>query len=262
MTILTILVLVVALIAAARLDVDLSAISWLLMSTALLVSLVSPLLSAAEYRLTMRLTGYQSDWRTALQVSVYGSIANTLPLPGGVALKLKAMTEQGARAKRAIAASILTGLIWLSLSAAALAIALPDLRVVTLLIAFVLFAVAALLAASARFPLAAVANISLVEGLFVLSSAMRFLLCLTAVGLAVTIKQAVGLSASGPVASAIGLVPAGLGVYETISAGIALVIGLTASAGFLGAVILRVLGFVGLLAWIPLIQSGYFRRAE
>jgi hypothetical protein len=242
-------VLILAVVAALGLDVQFDRSAILPLTLAFLISLTAPLLSAIEYKLSLRLTGADSDSRSALQLSVFASIANVLPLPGGLAIKLKGMTEHGAQVRRAVGAALLTGLIWLSLSAAALALALPSYRSEASIAAALLLAGSVTSLAMGRFRIVPAAQLVIVESLFVVSAATRFYLVLDAIGVVRDPIDSMALAASGSLASTLGIVPGALGVFEALSAGLALIIGLPAGAGLLGAVVLRVLLFGSLLLW-------------
>lgn len=259
---LTVVTALIAIISAVSLDVSLESFNWAAILGAMVISLTSAPLVAWEYRLSLRLAGYDTDSRTSLLVSIYGTVANILPLPGGFAVKLKAMTEGGVTVRRAAGSQLLAGLIWLGLSALALSIALPDARLPVLALAAALGLVALGLHLSARFAHRPAVILIGVETLFLVSSALRFYLILVGLGLSATLSQTIGLAASGPLASAIGLVPGALGLFEGITAGISVLVGLSAGAGFLAAAFLRVLTYVALLPWIPWVGRHPGRIAE
>jgi Mg2+-importing ATPase len=100
-----------------------------------------------------------------------------------------------------------------------------------------------------RFRIVPAAQLVIVESLFVVSAATRFYLVLDAIGVVLDPIDSMALAASGSLASTLGIVPGALGVFEALSAGLALIIGLPAGAGLLGAVVLRVLLFGSLLLW-------------
>lgn len=258
---LTLGTLLLAFVAAWKLDLSLNSSSWIPLAAALMVSLASPVLPALEYQIGLRLIGQDSSWSMALRVSVYGSLANALPLPGGVAVKLKAMTEQGAPIKRAVKVSVLAGLIWVSLSAFALGVAIPQLSISLVIVGGMLLFLTLGVSVVRRLPFAPTTHLFGVEFLFIVFAAIRFFFVMAAIGVSVEALEAVGLAASGPIASALGLVPGALGVFESLSAGIAVLIGVPAAAGFLAAVILRVLTLISVLLWTPLIRSQLDRHA-
>ena len=67
---------------------------------------------------------------------------------------------------------------------------------------------------------------------------------IVALGVEVSGGQALALTVSGAIASAAGIFPAGLGLREAMSAGVAALVDLPASVGFVAASIDRVLGLV------------------
>ena len=81
----------------------------------------------------------------------------------------------------------------------------------------------------------------------VLVDAIRIYWCFMALDITVDFSQASTFVISGVLGSAVSIVPAGLGVREYVSAGIAPIIGIAASAGFLTATLNRVVGLCGIL---------------
>lgn len=89
--------------------------------------------------------------------------------------------------------------------------------------------------------------IALMKVLFVTLDALRIYLCLRGLGVEASYLQASAFVIAGVVGSAVSIVPAGLGVREAVSAGLAPVVGLAASVGFLAASLNRLLGMLVLL---------------
>lgn len=250
MALLTLFVVAGAAWSAVRVGVSLSRVAWAPVVGALILSLAAPFLSAAEYRTSLLLTGRDTDFRTAIQVAVYGTLANVLPLPGGFLVRLKAMTEQGARSNAAAGAQFMVGLVWLTLGAALLAIALPRWRLVAIATTVVLALSCLGLLIRNRYLPKATLWVVTVEAAFLGSAAVRFYLVLAALGVEVSGQAALALAASGPLAAATGLIPGSLGVLEAVSAGLAALADLDPESGFLGALVLRVLTYLTLLPWV------------
>lgn len=235
---------------ASRLDISIDDLSWLPLTGAAALSMLGPLNSALEYWAGLQLIRRDTDLRTAVQVSVFGTLANVLPLPGGFLVKMKAMTEQGARARTAAGAQLLVGIVWLAMSGVLVAIALPRWRLVLVAATAVMFGVAAFMAHRNRYaPKPSMAVIA-IEGLFLATAAARFYLVLVGLGIEVTGRAALALAASGPLAAATGLIPGSLGVFEAISAGLAALADMEPESGFLGALVLRIFTYLMLLPWV------------
>ena len=250
MAILSVAVVAGAIWSASRLDISTDDLSWLPLSGAAALSILGPVISAAEYRAGLQLIRRDTDLRTAVQVSVFGTLANVLPLPGGFLVKMKAMTEQGARARTAAGAQLLVGIVWLAMSGVLVAIALPRWRLVLVGATAVMFGVAAFMAYRNRYAPKALVAVIVIEALFLATAAARFYLVLVGLGIEVTGRGALALAASGPLAAATGLIPGSLGVFEAISAGLAALVDMEPESGFLGALVLRILTYLMLLPWV------------
>lgn len=250
MAILSVAVVAGAIWSASRLDISTDDLSWLPLSGAAALSILGPVISAAEYRAGLQLIRRDTDLRTAVQVSVFGTLANVLPLPGGFLVKMKAMTEQGARAWTAAGAQLLVGIVWLAMSGVLVAIALPRWRLVLVGATAVMFGVAAFMAYRNRYAPKALVAVIVIEALFLATAAARFYLVLVGLGIEVTGRGALALAASGPLAAATGLIPGSLGVFEAISAGLAALVDMEPESGFLGALVLRILTYLMLLPWV------------
>lgn len=250
MATLSVIVVAAAVWSAIRLGISPADFSWPHLIGAALVSLLGPLISAAEYRAGLRLVRRDTDMRTAVQVSVFGTLANILPLPGGFLVKLKAMTEHGARARSAAAAQFLVGLVWLAMSGVLVAIALPRWRLPVIAVTIALLAACAVLVSRTRYSTRALVEVVGIEAAFLGSAAIRFYLMLAGLGVPVNGQAALALAASGPLAAATGLIPGSLGIFEAISAGLAALADIDPESGFLGALGLRVLTYLVLLPWV------------
>jgi hypothetical protein len=59
----------------------------------------------------MRMTGRSVGWLSAMDVTIYGSAANMLPLPGGVLVRIAAMKAHGTAFRRG-GTLIMFGALW------------------------------------------------------------------------------------------------------------------------------------------------------
>lgn len=250
MAILAVLVVAAAIWSAVRLGISPADFKWLPLVGAAVLSIFGPLISAAEYRAGLWLIGRDTDSRTAVQVSVFGTLANILPLPGGFLVRLKAMTEQGARARAAAGAQLLVGLVWLTMSGVLVAIALPRWRLLLVAVTIALFGVCGIMAYRNKYSPRALVAVVGIETVFLASAAARFYLVLAGLGIVVSGKAALALAASGPLAAATGIIPGSLGVFEAISAGLAALADMEPESGFLGALVLRIFTYAALLPWV------------
>lgn len=70
---------------------------------------------------------------------------------------------------------------------------------------------------------------------------LRLLWCLKALGVSAVFSQAAAFVVGGVIGSAVSIVPAGLGIREGVSAGLAPLVGLVAASGFMAAALNRIL---------------------
>lgn len=219
-----------------------------LLVSALLVP-VSVLLLAFEFQAIGRLVGTRITLGDAMRVSVIGSVANLLPIPGAALVRLDSLKEQDVPWGTATRSVLGVGLIWsaISLSAAGLGAFASASAIVGLTL--VCAAAATLVAAwalvpSGSAPLRWWGVTVAIEVVAVGLGATRILMTFAALGLAATWGQAFTLVMAGAVSSIIGVVPAGLGVREGIAGGVAATVGLSFAEGFLVTGLVRVVWLV------------------
>ena len=87
-------------------------------------------------------------------------------------------------------------------------------------------------------------SLSLAKVALVTVDALRMFLCLNALGVAIVFDQAAALAVAGVVGNAVSIVPAGLGIREAVSAGLAPLVGLSAGMAFLAAALNHLLGLI------------------
>lgn len=199
-----------------------------------------------EFVLTGRLIGQTVNFARALEITIIGSAANMLPLPGSTMVRVASLKVGGAGFRDATAAVLCVSAIWVAVAlmyagTAILLVAGHLLGMVFLVtglaILLVLTFAALRVAADLRFGFAMLA----VKLILVMTDAARLLLCLGAIGTAVTFAQASALTVSGVAGTAVSIVPAGLGIRETVAAGLSPIVGVAAAAGFLAAALNRIL---------------------
>lgn len=256
--------LAVALIAASvfswwRLELGLADINWLALFLSAALVPASVLLTAFEYRLIASVNRVHVSLRSAVGVTVAGAVANLLPLPGAVMVRLHDLTARRGRASGAIRATAAAGGLWLgwSLTLAGLALLASDhvwLSGIFAVAGIALIAVSWILVrADAR----AYGSRWIARGSFIQIGSLavgilRIWLTFAALGTEVTIVQAGVLVASGAIASTIGIVPGGLGIRELIAGVLAPLVGIATSAAILAVTVTRA---VGLLMQAPVALS-------
>lgn len=224
---------------------------------------VTALFNSLEFQLSGRLIGASISLRHALEITIIGSAANMMPLPGGTLVRVAALKASGAGYRASTAATLLIAMAWIAVSFLFasgglwfvgghwLAGVFFAVGLATLLLSFGL---GIRLSRTVRVPL----QVMLVKLALVITDASRIYFCLWALGVEATFPQAAAFCVAGVVGSAASIVPAGLGVREAVSAALAPVVQLPAAAGFLGATLNRLLGLVvtaPLALWLTLRQK-------
>lgn len=235
----------------------------LLLALVVALALLGAFFSVMEYRLTYRhLVGQVPLWGSCMKVTALGSLANLLPIPGGVIIRLTALKKAGASVSKSSKALASVGLIWLGISLFVTGICLlPHQGVIGLLTistgtAVYIFAIL-LTGISAPLNRQILAKLTLLECLVVLNAGLRTYIVLVALGIETTILQGMALVASGSIAVAAGIVPAGLGIRELIAASIGSQVGIGGGAAFLASALNNV---ISILILVPLLALAQFLR--
>jgi hypothetical protein len=225
---------------------------WALVLVGAAGPLLTIALNGAEFVIQGRVVGARIAYPEALRVSILGTAANLLPLPGSVLVRTHALGRKVTDYRRAAWATLAVGLAWLSATAVLVSV---------IQLAQQRFAIGAVVA-GAGVGLGAVAftlirrsappddaaavfgSLYAVEAMTALVGAARFYGILVALGLSVTANQAVALTLAGVIASATGIFPAGIGIREALSAAVSPLVGLPAAIGLLAAAADRVAGLI------------------
>ena len=208
--------------------------------------------NAWEYRVTARLVGHEVPHTHAARISVLSTAANLLPIPGAVLVRSRALRQRGTGMGSALAITTAIGIAWVGVTAV-LAGALqlvsgePPLGLAVVGAGLVVLVAAGLLAArtsGVTLGRAEVGTVILVEVVAVLVAASRLQLALWGLGYSPGADQSLALSLAGSLGSAVGFLPAGLGVREVLAAGIGPIVGLPAAVSLVATAVDRVLGLV------------------
>jgi uncharacterized membrane protein YbhN (UPF0104 family) len=228
-------------------------------------------LNAYEFVLSAQLIGQQIGFRSALETTIIGGVANMLPLPGGIMVRVAALKAAGASLKHSTSTILFSNtLLWFGVAftyAGAWIGALGSMWVGTAFLATGL----------SILTISFVATLSLLKewritmrltatkiGL-VVTDAARIYLCFWALTAVSSFAQASVLTASSVIGSAISIVPAGLGIRESVAALMAPVVGLAASSAFLATSLNRLVGLAiiaPVAAYLAVRQSGPGRQSN
>lgn len=216
--------------------------------------------NALEFWLSARLLGHHVAYMKALEITIAGSAANMLPLPGAVMVRVAALRTMGSGYFHGASATAYSFTIWLSVSAifagAALGL-LQDWLIGSLMIATGgAGLLGSLFAATRQFGRMRYAlAMALAKTLMLALDAVRIWLCFAAIGEVTQFLQACVLTLSAVVGSAVAIVPAGLGIRELVSVAIAPLVALSPASTLLAVSLGRILGFVVVIP-LSLILAG------
>ncbi|NND20305.1 MAG: hypothetical protein HKN98_17180 [Silicimonas sp.] len=207
-------------------------------------------LAVVTLRLSGRAVGSAPTFPAATRAVGYANFAEILPLPGGALVRGAALIQAGANLGGA--ASIVTTTAFLSLSLiVAIAAAALMLTGTPEALPVMLVALVGLIALSWRISRRAGAALTLaivaIRLLTVTASAISVWLALRAIGAPAPVSEALIISVSGTLGSVVTIVPAGLGISESIAAGLATMTGIAPPAAFLALALHRTLALVASL---------------
>jgi hypothetical protein len=205
--------------------------------------------NAIEFMLTGRLVGQSISFGRALEVTVVGTAANMLPLPGSALVRMASLKAGGTGYKGAASAVLLVFVIWLGLAMAyagsAILYTSPGMvGAVFLAAGLTIMAAAGVVTMRLRAGISTYVLVLAVKLALVVVDAVQLLFCLNALGFAATFAQASALTLSGVAGHAVSIVPAGLGIREAVAAALSPLVGLAMTSSFLAAALGRVLTII------------------
>lgn len=243
------------------LPADLGLTTWtpLALSTFIGVPLAM-LLTVVETWLTARVAGTQFGWKHSVRVSVLSSAANMLPLPGGALVRVAALRQSGAAVGHGAAATIVVAVLWLGIAFVTSGLgvlgAAPGLAVLFGLLGIVFISICSLSIYIMSRSWVTVGIVMLIKLGIVMVDVARMRWTLAALDLHLTQSEAMTFALSGVAGAAVSVVPAGLGVTESVAALLAPLSTIPSSAAFLAASINRAAAFA-LMAPVALAVSGW-----
>ncbi len=209
-------------------------------------------LNAIETELSAKSIGQSFGYATALELSILGSAANMLPIPGAAMVRISALSAGGARLRVSGSVTFAIALIWAGVAfllagtalASSASLAAP---------AFQILGLSSLLSAAVWIrklgsTWQTIALLTLVKIGLVGISVVRIQLCLLAIGTNASLEQVTVFAVSALLGSAVSIVPAGLGIRELASAALAPLVGIDAPVAFVATALDRIIGLVVLFA--------------
>ncbi len=219
---------------------------WPVAALALFAIPLSTAVNAFETVIAGRVIGVKIPFPAALEITIIGSAANMLPLPGGSVVRVAGLKAHGGRLGAGVRATVLLALVWAGVAFAVAGGALWALGQNGFWFAAVggALLVGGLGAigwetGGLRVPLMALAQ----KAALVVLDGVRLHLALLAIGVVSGGMEALVLASSSVVGSAVSVVPAGLGVREAAAAYLAGLAGLEMEFGFLASMADRIVAF-------------------
>ena len=212
-------------------------------------------LNVVEFAAVGRIAGVPTTWRDGARVTLYGSAANLLPVPGAALVRVRVLHREGMSLRRASALITAVGVLWVTASLGlAGALVLPHRTGIggfLLLGALLTGALGSTVLAKSRVDRPGLAGelaaILLIESVMVIAHGFRIHLAVTALGLHAPFSESVTIAASAALAAAVGFLPGGLGLREAAGAFLGSLVGLGAANGLLVVIIDRVVLSVALV---------------
>jgi hypothetical protein len=245
-------------------------IRWeLILLTGLVCVPISTALNALEYRVMAHFADHHPPALEIVQVSVLGTAANLLPVPGAVVVRLANLRKGGVRMTRALNLTAVIGLTWVG-SACILGGIVnlpghPGFGSVALAAGVSLMTVSLIMLVRTLAPgtrLAGSIELVAIEIGFAAIGAVRLFLVGTALRFDVSFGQATALVIASVTAAAIGFLPSGLGVREGIAAILSPIVGMPAAVGLVITAVERVIGLVVLSVFAGVVTLLTRRRSR
>jgi len=207
-------------------------------------------LNAAELRAMASAAGRPMRWPRALEVTVYASAGNMLPIPGGVVARLGGLKAEGVAPRTSAWLIGLFAGIWggmaMLISGLAILASSPMIGMALLVAGFLVYAASAGGILWRNYGWSILIRVSLIRLAILILDCARLILTIAALGATLSPLAAAAFSVSSFAGTAVSLVPAGLGVREWVAASIAPLVGIGAAFGFLGAALNHLCGMAGL----------------
>lgn len=218
----------------------------------LVVILGAPLtivLNSMEFILMARTLNKKVSFLDAVRTSILSSAANMLPLPGGVLTRIAGLKGTGVSYGQAAGINFLFAFVWLAMSLLATGAGILIFAQKPYAWTFLLTGGTLLILSTVYLLFQgggySIVCLSILQRITLIAvDIFRVWGCLIALGIDAKLSQATVFALGGVLGAAISIVPAGLGVREGISAGLAPLVGLDAAVGFLAAALNRLLGLL------------------
>jgi len=219
---------------------------WAILVTALVGIPTLIVLSAVEYTASAAVLGHQVRLREALPIALYARAANLLPIPGAALVRMQALKRAGSSYGKAASVTMATALFWMGGALLVGGVVLVPFHILiavgflaggVVICALGYVAVRSIVARRGDAPHTgeAVRRSAVLLLVEVLMVAILFWFVMIGFDIGGSFQGAMVLPVAVVLASALGFFPAGLGVREVISGGLARLVGDTAASGVLAS---------------------------
>lgn len=207
------------------------------------------ILNIFEFQTSAKLLGQRFSFAQAAEITIIGSVANMLPIPGGTVVRVAALKAGGASIKRGTSATLLVSGLWIGISFIYSGLWLLGLGITTLNLGILFvfggmgaLAICIFLSLKLSNDWSVILQLAFLKVGLVLVDAARLFLCLLALGSMTSFGHASVLAVSGVLGAAVSIVPAGLGIREGAAAMLAPVVSVSIASAYLGASLNRIIG--------------------
>ena len=232
-------------VASRSLGLDWNTISLRPVALITLLGALHLALASSSLQLTARTVGRQIGFRTGIAVSAMSNLAELLPLPGGAMVRGAALMRAGARLYESTSAVTVTALLTLSLTISAAGI---PLIMAAPVLGYPVFTVGIVCTLGSAIWIARSATVFIIMAMItvricaVFLSVARITAACAVIGIIVSPIDAAIFVGSAALGASLSIIPAGLGVSESIAAALAPLIDIRPSAAFLAVALNRIVG--------------------
>ena len=210
-------------------------------------------ISTLEFLISGRILGVKLGLLYSLKVTILGAVANMLPIPGALIVRIGALKKGGASVTDGTIVTLIVTIAWIGTAFVLAGISTLILDRYFYAITFSIIAAISFLLCTVIAHLRYQLDRSLVYLLItrlalVITDTVRIYLCFASLGIDVQLPQAAVFPIAAVMGGIVTIVPAGLGIREGMSAVLGTIVGLDPSASFLAASLNRMAGMVLIIA--------------
>jgi hypothetical protein len=246
---------VVAILAIANFPEVGTGIRWeILLPAGILGTAASLVFNGTEFAVTARFVGQKVPFARAMRVTIIGSAANLLPLPGGALVRVQSLAADGARYRHSLTAAATIGVMSVGATFVVVGFANAGTASTGAVAALLAIGVVVITIAGAMLRTASDARRAshygiwflVVEAAYATMASFRLWLIFMGLGVQVDLPAAFALSGVGSIATAASFFPGELGIKEALVGLVSPLVGVQVAVGVTGAVVTRLFTFAGL----------------